>query len=98
MGVGRSRKDLINRPQLHDPSLVEHQRPGAHIGHHGQIMGDEQQPGVAGSHLGGDQLEHLGLHCDIQGRGRLVRRQQRGVVGAIAIIARWRCPPESWCG
>ena len=40
--------------------------------------------------------EYLGLNGDIERRGRLVRDQQRGSHAiAIAIIARWRMPPEN---
>ena len=44
-------------------------------------------------------VEHLGLHGDVQRRGRLVGDQQAGFSAiAIAIITRWRMPPENWCG
>jgi hypothetical protein len=62
-------------------------------------VGDEQQ---RHAHLGlqfVQQGQDLRLDRDVQRRGRLVADQQRGLqASAIAIIARWRCPPESWCG
>ena len=46
-----------------------------------------------------DQLEDLGLHGDVERGGRLVGDQQQRVeASAWAIIARCRCPPDSWCG
>ncbi len=42
------------------------------------------------------QLEHLRLHADVQGRGGLVREEQTGrFATAIAITTRWRIPPEN---
>ena len=47
-----------------------------------------------------EQLEHLRLDGDVERRGRLVGDQQLAArpASAMAIIARWRWPPESWCG
>ena len=43
--------------------------------------------------------EDLRLDRDVERGRRLVRDQQVGLhESAIAIIARWRMPPENWCG
>ena len=45
------------------------------------------------------QVEDLRLDGDVERRGRLVGDQQCGSqASAMAIITRWRMPPESWCG
>jgi hypothetical protein len=46
-----------------------------------------------------DQLEDLRLDRDVERGRRLVGDEQvRAAASAIAIIARWRMPPENWCG
>ena len=46
-----------------------------------------------------EQVEHLRLHGHVERGRRLVGDQQLGLhESAIAIITRWRMPPESWCG
>jgi hypothetical protein len=43
--------------------------------------------------------QHLGLHGDVQRRGRFVGDQQVGLgISIIAIITRWPMPPDSSCG
>ena len=46
------------------------------------------------------QLEDLRLDRDVERGRRLVGDQQRRdrTTSAIAIITRWRMPPENWCG
>jgi len=42
------------------------------------------------------QRQDLRLYGDVERRGRLVRDQEIGLVGsAIAIMTRWRWPPDS---
>ena len=45
-------------------------------------------------------VEDLRLDRHVERGRRLVGDQQRraGTTSAIAIITRWRMPPESWCG
>ena len=44
-------------------------------------------------------VEDLRLDRHVEGGGRLVGDQDVGLLAsAIAIITRWRWPPESWCG
>jgi hypothetical protein len=40
-----------------------------------------------------DQVNDLGLDGDVQGGGGLIGDER-----AMAIIARWRIPPENWWG
>ena len=45
------------------------------------------------------QVEDLRLDGDVERGGRLVGDQQLRVAdSAIAIMTRWRMPPENWCG
>ena len=45
------------------------------------------------------QVHDLGLHRDVERGGRLVGDQHLGSsASAIAIMTRWRIPPENWCG
>ena len=47
----------------------------------------------------GEQLEDLGLDGDVEGGRRLVGDDQCGSsASAIAIMTRWRMPPENWWG
>jgi hypothetical protein len=43
----------------------------------------------------GEQVEHLDLVGEVEERRRLVEQQDVGLLGAIAIEARWRWPPDS---
>jgi hypothetical protein len=46
-----------------------------------------------------DQIEHLALHGHVEGGGGFVGDQESGfVIKAMAIITRWRMPPENSCG
>ena len=47
----------------------------------------------------GEQREHLRLDGHVERGRRLVGDQHLGrQASAIAIITRWRMPPENWCG
>ncbi len=64
-----------------------------------QVMRDEHQPELELATQAVEEIEDLLLHRDVQGGGRLVGNQQfRPGSNAMAIIARCRKPPESWCG
>ncbi len=46
-----------------------------------------------------DQVEDLRLDGHVERGGGLVRQQHARAAGsAMAIMTRWRMPPESWCG
>ena len=62
-------------------------------------MGDEQHRHVHLALQVLERLEDLRLDGDVERGRRLVGDEQIGsLASAMAIITRWRCPPESWCG
>ena len=73
--------------------------PVAVFGHDAEVVGDQHD---AHAELGadvGDQFEHLRLDRHVERGGRLVGDQQlRPEASAMAIMMRWRMPPENWCG
>ena len=64
---------------------------------HAEIVRDQDQPRCRSLLQLDDQLQDLRLDRHVERGGRLVRDQQRsgGQASAIAIITRWRMPPES---
>ena len=56
---------------------VHHRDPPRHPGHDPQIVADQQDRGPALDGELVEQFEHLGLHRDVEGGGRLVGDQQR---------------------
>ena len=90
----RSRPISTSAPALH------HADPVGEAAHQVQVVRDEQQ---RHAHLGlqlVEQREDLRLDGHVERGRRLVGRSAAcGLqASAIAIIARWRWPPESWCG
>ena len=76
--VGEQR---TGRAGLDDAPVTHHQNAVAEIGHHAEIVGDQDDPHV---HLGlqvTQQVADLGLHGHVQGGGRLVGDQQVGLAG-----------------
>ena len=66
---------------------------------HAQVVRDEDHRHAELVLQLAEQVEDLRLDGDVQRRRRLVGDQQRGLqASAMAIITRWRMPPESWCG
>ena len=72
---------LLERADLHDPTLPHHRHPVGDLRDHSEVMGDEEEahstPALELLH----QAQDLGLHRHVQGRGRLVRDQQTGAAG-----------------
>jgi hypothetical protein len=69
------------------------------VGDQAEIVADHQDGGAPGGAELAHQVDDLGLHRDVERRGRLVGEQQIGLqASAMAIITRCRMPPESWCG
>jgi hypothetical protein len=64
-----------------DLTGVHDRQPVRGLGHHPQVMGDEEhrQPGLRLQPL--EQAQHLGLNGDVQGRGGLVGDQQLRITG-----------------
>ena len=65
--------------QLDQPAQVHHAHLVGDMPHHRQVMRDEQigQPALALQVL--HDVEHLGLHRDVERRGRLVTDQELGL-------------------
>jgi hypothetical protein len=62
-------------------------------------VGDDGNRGVEVTGEVGEQLQDLRLHGDVERRGRLVGESSAGShSSAIAIMTRWRMPPENSCG
>jgi len=68
-------------------------------GDHAHVVGDEQDAHVQPLTQLVDEVEDLGLDGDVEGGGGLVGDQQLGShASAMAIMTRWRRPPESSWG
>jgi hypothetical protein len=69
-------EELAHRGILDDLALIEHGQVIADLGHHAQIMRDEQDGrAVPGLHAL-DQAQDLFLHRDIQRGGGFIRHDQ----------------------
>ncbi len=84
------------------PRLLHHP-PGVHdddavgdVGDHAEVVCDEEDRRARAGPQVAEHLEDAGLDGDVQGGGGFVGDQQLGPQAtAIAIITRWRMPPES---
>lgn len=64
-----------------------------------EIVADQQQRHAQPRLQFLEQFEDLQLHGNVQRRGRFIGDQQfRLLARAMAIITRWRWPPDSSCG
>jgi hypothetical protein len=99
VGVAALCQNLRGRAGFHDLACLHHGDAVGHVGHHGKVMGDQQQRQPILGHEGLEQVEDLGLRRDVErGRG-LVCDQQAGFSAmAAAMQTRWRWPPDSSCG
>ena len=52
---------------------MHHRDTIRHIGHHGQIMGDHDQPHIILAHQAFEQRQNLRLRCDIKRGCWLIR-------------------------
>ena len=81
VGVRRRREHLADAGRLDQPARVHDRDPIGQAGHDAEVVGDEHD-GRAGALLDAAQhLEHLGLHGDVERRGRLVGDEDVRVVG-----------------
>ena len=97
--MARPRQQLVDRRILDHLAGIHRDDAVAGFGHHAEIVADEQQRGAGAIAEVDQQIDDLCLHGHVERGGRLVGDQQRGLAGqAMAIIARCRMPPESWCG
>ena len=79
--VARPAEHLLDRTGLDDPAAVHDEDPLARRRHHGQVVGDQQEGGVARLHPADDEVQHQRLDRHVERRRRLVADQERGVVG-----------------
>ena len=66
---------------LHNPAAVHHVHRVRHVGHHAEVVGNEDQGGIALPLHGLQHVQDLGLDGHVQGRGGLVGDDQLGVAG-----------------
>ena len=88
-----SRRGLDDLPRVHDPDPVRE------LDQQREVVRDEQHGEVEVALERLELLQDLALDDDVECRRRLVEDQELGVsASAIAMITRWRMPPESSCG
>ena len=92
-------KQPAQRRLLDHPAGIHHHDPVGDLGDHAQIVGDEDHRHAGRAPAASQKLQDLRLHGDVKRGGRLVGDQDVGSqASAMAIMTRWRMPPESWCG
>ena len=90
---------LVHVGGLDDAAGVHDRDPVGDVGDDAEVVGDEDQPHAGAPPAAPEQVHDLGLHGDVERRGRLVGDEHAGSrASAIAIMMRWRMPPENWCG
>ena len=98
--VSRLAEDLVDRARLDDLARVHHRDALARLGDTARSC--ETKTTLTPSSLAqrGEQLQDLVLDRHVERGGRLVAEDQLRLQAesAIAIITRWRMPPESSCG
>jgi len=92
-------EDAFGAAALHDAPAVQHHDLVAQAGDHAQVVRDQDDGGAEVALQVAQQRDDLGLHRHVQGGGGLVGDQEvRLARRAIAIMIRWRMPPENSCG
>ena len=74
-------RTIVHRALLDDLAPQAHVYAVDHLADDGQVMGDEQVAETQPLSQPSEQVEHLGLHRDVQGRYGLVTHYQGGVDG-----------------
>ena len=77
--MGGPVEDVLACPVLGHPARVHDQDVVGELGHHAEVVGDDDDRGAELLLQVGHQVEDLRLHGDIQGGGRLIGDQQLGV-------------------
>ena len=99
VGMRRAVEQLVDRRLLDLAAGIHHHHAVGVLGHHAQVVGDQHDRGAE-------------VSCSSRIRSRICAWMvtSSAVVGssaistfglqasAMAIITRWRMPPESWCG
>ena len=85
---------------LDDPAGVHDGDHVGILGDHAQIVRDQQNRHARLALQFAEQFENLRLDGDIQRGRRFIGDQQLVACSdsAMAIITRWRMPPDIWCG
>ncbi|MFJ8113804.1 hypothetical protein [Streptomyces sp. NPDC096132] len=78
VGMRRGGEDLLHLAAFDDLPGVHDHRPVAQIGHHAQVVGDEDDGHAEPVAQGPQQVEDLGLDGDVERGGRFVGDQQIG--------------------
>ncbi len=99
VGVLRAREDLVDGRLFDHPALLHHVDALGHLAHDAEVVRDEQH-----------RHAHLALQRFSSSRicawmvtssavvGSSAMSRSGSLASAMAIITRWRWPPESWCG
>ena len=95
-GWKRAAEQRRNRRRFGHTAGIHNDDALRHLGDDAQIMGDQHDRGVDPLLQFAHQIEDLRLDRHVERGRRLVGDQQLGLqASAIAIITRWRMPPES---
>eukprot|EP01022_Parablepharisma_sp_SALTPOND_P030360 TRINITY_DN760_c2_g5_i1.p1 TRINITY_DN760_c2_g5~~TRINITY_DN760_c2_g5_i1.p1 ORF type:complete len:1316 (-),score=509.04 TRINITY_DN760_c2_g5_i1:3474-7421(-) len=81
IGMGRRGKECLDLVLFHLLAAAHHHHAVGHLGHHAHVVGDEDHAHLHLFLQGADQLQDLRLDGHVQGRGRFIGNQQRGLAG-----------------
>ena len=98
--VLRAGEQRVDRRLLDDLPGVHDDDPVADLGDDAEVVGHEEHGHAEVALERAEQVEDLRLDRDVERGRRLVgdRAASGRCDSAIAIIARWRMPPENACG
>ena len=97
--VARIVEDIVDAPQLDLATGVHHEHPVRRAGDDSEIVRDEKDGGARAVLDPLEHFQHLGLDGDVERGRRLVGDEHSGSLAMdMAIITRWRIPPENSCG
>ena len=92
-------KTSRDRALLDDLALQHHADPVGHLAHDAEIVGDEQHRHAEPAFSSASSFRICA--CTVTSSavvGSSAMRRSGSLASAMAIITRWRWPPESWCG
>ena len=99
VGMLRRTQDLGNRPALDDAARIHDRDRIGDFGSNAEIVCDKDHAHAELALQPAQQDQDLNLHGRVECGRRLVGSSKRGLHdSAIAIIARWRRPPDNSCG
>jgi hypothetical protein len=95
----RAREDDLGLRAFHELAGVHHGNLVGPLSDETKIVRDEQDGHAEPLLELADQFQDLSLDRDVECRVGSSAIRSLGVqASAIAIMTRWRCPPENWCG